>query len=175
MARRAHLCMPKSVRRWRNGRTNQIPHPRTNVPHSLFHIVPDPEEAIEEVITDEVLAKSESVDYEEGQQLKAEFRSIIESLDEYPEVRRTVLAALDDMDANSNQTGGDNEWLTVQSVMGRRIRILYHYSPRAAAVDSNRFLNAVYRCPVSTRCTAMPSAFFVPTSTTSLLPLVTAV
>ena len=95
---------------------------KSRIRELMFHVVPDPEEIIEEVITDEVLAKSESVDYEEGQQLKAEFRSIIESLDEYPEVRRTVLAALNDMDANSNQTGGNDEWLAIQSVMGRRIR-----------------------------------------------------
>jgi len=85
----------------------------------MFHVVPDPEE----VITDEVLAKSDSVDYEEGQQLKTEFRSIIESLDEYPSVQRTVLAALDDMAASSNEARGDDvEWMNVRDVMGRRIR-----------------------------------------------------
>ena len=39
----------------------------------------------------------------------------------------------------------------------------------------NLFRNAVYLCPVSCRRTAIPNAFFVPTSTTNLLPLVTAV
>ncbi len=85
----------------------------------MFHVVPDPDEDI----TDEVLAKSESVGYEEDEQLEAEFRSIIESLDDYPAMRRTVLAALDDMEATNNEAGGnDVEWMNVRDVMGRRIR-----------------------------------------------------
>ncbi len=96
---------------------------KSRIRELMFHVVPDPEEVIEEVITDEVLARSESVDYEEGQQLRAEFRSIIESLDEYPSMRGTVLAALDDMDASSNDARGDTvEWMNVRDVMGRRIR-----------------------------------------------------
>ena len=71
----------------------------------------------------EVLAKCESVDHEEGEQLEAEFRAIIELLDEYPVVRRTVLAALDDMEATNNEARGDDvEWMNVRDVMGRRIR-----------------------------------------------------
>ena len=81
---------------------------KSRIRELMFYVVPDPEE----VITDEVLAKSESVDLEEGQQLKTEFRSIIELLDEYPSVQRTVLAALDDMDASSNEARGDDvEWM----------------------------------------------------------------
>jgi len=92
---------------------------KSRIRELVFHVVPDPDEDI----TDEVLAKSESVDYEEGQQLKAEFRSIIESLDDYPEVRATVLAALDDMEASSNEARGDDvEWMNVRDVTGRRIR-----------------------------------------------------
>ena len=85
----------------------------------MFHVVPDPDEEI----TEDVLAKSESVDYEEGEQLKSEFRSLIESLDEFPDERRTILAALDDMDASSNDVPGDTtEWMNVRDVMGQRIR-----------------------------------------------------
>ncbi len=85
----------------------------------MFHVVPDPDEDI----TGVVLAKSESVDHDEGQQLEAEFRSIIKSLDDYPAMRRTVLAALDDMEATNNEARGDDvEWMNVRDVMGRRIR-----------------------------------------------------
>jgi len=92
---------------------------KSRIRELMFHVVPDPEE----VITDEVLAKSESVDYEEEQKLKAEFRSIFESLDEYPGAKKTVLAALDDMEASSKEARGDTvEWMNVREVMGRRIR-----------------------------------------------------
>lgn len=85
----------------------------------MFYVVPDPDEEI----TDEVLERSEAVDYDEGQALKAEFRAIIESLDSYPDVRSTVLEALDDMDASSKEARGDDvEWRNVCDVMGRRIR-----------------------------------------------------
>ena len=66
---------------------------KSRIRELMFYVVPDPDE----VITDEVLERSEAVDYEEGNRLKAEFRSIIESLDEYPDVRQTILAALDDL------------------------------------------------------------------------------
>ena len=85
----------------------------------VFYVVPDPDEDI----TDDVLAESESVGHEEGQQLEAEFRSIIESLDDHPSVRTTVLAALDDMEGSSDEVRGDDvEWMNVRDVMGRRIR-----------------------------------------------------
>jgi hypothetical protein len=41
-----------------------------------------------------------------SQLLNAEFRSLIESLDNHPTVRQTVLSSLDDMDANSKEAGG---------------------------------------------------------------------
>ena len=92
---------------------------KSRVRELMFHVVPDPDEEL----TNEVLAESASVDYKEGQWLRAEFRSIIESLDEYPSQQRTVLAALDDMDASSHEARGDNvEWMNVSEVMGRRIR-----------------------------------------------------
>ncbi len=85
----------------------------------MFFVVPDPDEEI----TDEVLEKSEAVGYDEGEQMKAEFRSLIESLDDHPEVRRTVLESLDDMAASGDETRGDDvEWRNVCDVMGRRIR-----------------------------------------------------
>ena len=49
----------------------------------MFHVVPDPDE----IITDEILAQSEQVNYQDAQQMKAEFRSIIESLDDWMNVR----------------------------------------------------------------------------------------
>lgn len=85
----------------------------------MFYVVPDPDE----VIDDDVLARSEAVSFEEGQRLKAEFRSLIESLDDLPDVRYTVLDALNDMDASSGEATGDAvEWMNVRDVMGRRIR-----------------------------------------------------
>jgi hypothetical protein len=45
----------------------------------------------------------------------------------------------------------------------------------ASQVMASLFLNAEYLSPVSCRRTAMPNAFFDPTSTTSFFPLVTAV
>jgi len=48
----------------------------------MFYVVPDPDEEI----TEDVLARSEAVDFEEGELLKQEFRSIFESMDEYPGV-----------------------------------------------------------------------------------------
>lgn len=86
--------------------------------HLMFYVVPDPDEEI----TDEVLERSEAVDYEEGNWLKAEFRSIIEALDEHPDVRRTVLSALDDLEASTNESTDDLEWRNVCDVMGRRMR-----------------------------------------------------
>ena len=92
---------------------------KSRIRELMFHVVPDPDEEI----TEDVLARSEAVDYEEGQELKAEFRAIIASLDEYPDVRSTILAALDDMDASSNEATEDAvEWTNVRDVMGRRIR-----------------------------------------------------
>ena len=92
---------------------------KSRIRELMFHVVPDPDEEI----TGEVLAKSESVDHDEGQQLEAEFRSIIKSLDDYPSVRRTVLAALDNMDVSGDEARGDDvEWMNVRDVMGRRIR-----------------------------------------------------
>jgi len=94
---------------------------KTRLRELMFYVVPDPDEEI----TDEVLERSEAVDYDEGQALKAEFRTIIESLDRYPDVRSTVLEALDDMDASSKEARGDDvEWRNVCDVMGRRIRRL---------------------------------------------------
>ena len=85
----------------------------------MFHVVPDPDEVIDE----DVLARSEAVGLEESQRLKAEFRSFIESLDDWPNVRQTVLDALSEMDASSNDAPGNVvEWMNVRDVMGRRIR-----------------------------------------------------
>jgi hypothetical protein len=92
---------------------------KSRIRELMFHVVPDPDEDI----TDEVLAKSESIGFEADQQLQAEFRSIIESLDDHPSVRTSVLAALDDMDASGDEARGDDvEWMNVRDVMGRRIR-----------------------------------------------------
>ena len=85
----------------------------------MFHVVPDPDENI----TDEVLARSEEVNYQDAEQMKAEFRSIIESLDDRQDVRQIVLEALDDMEASSNGSPSDTvEWMNVRDVLGRRIR-----------------------------------------------------
>ena len=85
----------------------------------MFYVVPDPDE----VITDDVLERSEAVGYEEGVRLKKEFRSLIESLDDHSEVRNKVLTAFDEMQASSNETSGnDIEWINVRDVQGRRIR-----------------------------------------------------
>lgn len=85
----------------------------------MFYVIPDPNESID----DDVLAQSEEVGWEEAQQMKAEFRSVIASMDDHPDVRRVVLAALDDMDASSREAlGNDREWMNVCDVMGRRIR-----------------------------------------------------
>jgi hypothetical protein len=40
----------------------------------MFYVVPDPDEDT----TDDVLARCEAVDYEEGEKLKAEFRATFE-------------------------------------------------------------------------------------------------
>jgi len=85
----------------------------------MFFVVPDPDEEI----TDEVLEKSEAVGYDEGEQMKAEFRSLIESLADHPEVRQAVLESLDNMAASGAEAQGDDvEWRNVCDVMGRRIR-----------------------------------------------------
>jgi hypothetical protein len=85
----------------------------------MFYVVPDPDEEI----TDDILEKSEAVGYEEGQRLKSEFRSLIESLDGHPEARQTVLASLDDIDSSGDEVRGDDiEWRNVCDVLGRRIR-----------------------------------------------------
>ena len=92
---------------------------KSRIRELMFHVVSDPDE----VITDDVLARSEAVDFEAGQKLSAEFRSIFESMDEYPGVRKAVLAALDKMAAADNQVRSDDlEWINVRDVMGRRIR-----------------------------------------------------
>ena len=92
---------------------------KSRIRELMFYVVPDPDEEI----TDEVLERSEAVDYDESQRLKLEFRSLIETLDEHPEVRTTVLAALDDMEGSTNDPrGNDIEWMNVCDVMGRRIR-----------------------------------------------------
>jgi hypothetical protein len=86
----------------------------------MFYTVPDPDEKI----TDEVLAKTEAVGYEEGQKLKAEFRMIVESLGAYPEIRTIVLEALDGIKAaGEDATGNDTEWMNTCDVLGRRIRL----------------------------------------------------
>ena len=94
-------------------------HTKSRIGELMFHVVPNPDEEI----TDEVLERSESVGYEESQLLKAEFRSLVESLDAHPAVRQTVLSSLDDMNASSKEALGDDiEWKNVCDVMGRRIR-----------------------------------------------------
>ena len=85
----------------------------------MFYVVPDPDE----IITDEVLTRSESVGYQEGERMKVEFRSLVEELNAWPDVKNVVLGALDDMKASSDESRGDSiEWMNVQDVMGRRIR-----------------------------------------------------
>ena len=85
----------------------------------LFFVVPDPDEDID----DGVLARTEAIDWEEGEQLKAEFRSMIEGLSDYEEVRCQVLESLDAIKASGNEARGDDvEWLNVCDVHGRRIR-----------------------------------------------------
>ena len=92
---------------------------KSRVRELMFHVVPAPDE----VIDDDVLARSESVDYEEGQRLKAEFRTLIQSLDDWPDARQTILDALDDMEASNHDTPASVvEWMNVRDVMGRRIR-----------------------------------------------------
>ncbi|MEO2015140.1 MAG: hypothetical protein ABGZ53_12290 [Fuerstiella sp.] len=92
---------------------------RARIRELMFFVVPDPDEDI----TDDVLARTEEVDYDESQRLKAEFRSLIESMEEWPEERSTVLSALHEMDASSNDAPGNVvEWENVRDVMGRRIR-----------------------------------------------------
>ena len=60
---------------------------------------------------------------EEGERLKAEFRCLIESLAEAPDVRTRILERLDDMEASLNEaTGNAVEWENVRDAMGRRIR-----------------------------------------------------
>jgi len=94
-------------------------HTKARIRELIFYVVPDPDE----VITEDVLEASEAVEWDEAEQMKAEFRALIESLDDDVEVRRVVLSALDDMDASSNEARGDDiEWMNVRDVMGRRIR-----------------------------------------------------
>ena len=91
---------------------------KSRISELMFHVVPDPDE----VITGDVLSRCEAVDYEEGEILKKEFRSLIESLD-FPDIRDKVLASLDEMEASSNEFHGDDtEWMNVRDVHGRRIR-----------------------------------------------------
>jgi hypothetical protein len=92
---------------------------KSRVRELMFYVVPNPDEVVDE----DVLARSEAVSFEEGHRLKAEFRSLIESLDDWPNEKKTVLNALNDMDASSDEaTGDDVEWMNVRDVMGRRIR-----------------------------------------------------
>jgi hypothetical protein len=92
---------------------------KSRIRELMFYVVPDPDEKI----TEEVLERSEAVDYKEANRLKVEFRSIIESLDDHPTTRQTILAALDDLEASTNEARGDDvEWQNVCDVMGRRIR-----------------------------------------------------
>ena len=92
---------------------------KSRIRELMFYVVPDPDEEI----TDDVLAHSESVDYNEGEKLKAEFRSIFETMDEYPGVCKTVLECLDNIKAAANEVRGDDtKFLNACDVMGRRIR-----------------------------------------------------
>ena len=94
-------------------------HTKERIAELMFYVVPDPDE----VITDEVLARSEAVGHEEGERLKREFRNLIKSLGDYPEVRSKVLKALGEMEASDNEAHGDDvEWMNVRDVHGRRIR-----------------------------------------------------
>ena len=76
---------------------------RVRIRELMFHVVPDPDEDI----TDDVLARAEAVGYEEGKQLKLEFRSLIEALSEHPEARQTVLDALDEINVSASESRGD--------------------------------------------------------------------
>ena len=81
--------------------------------------MPDPDE----IITDDVLERSEEFDNEEEERMKAEFRHLIESLEDLQDVRKVVLAALDDMDVSGKDVPGDLvEWTNVRDATGRRIR-----------------------------------------------------
>jgi hypothetical protein len=92
---------------------------KSRIRELMFYVVPDPDE----VIDDDVLARTEEVDYEEGERLKTEFLSLIESLEDWPEERSVVLNALCEMEASSRDAPGNVvEWENVRDVMGRRIR-----------------------------------------------------
>jgi hypothetical protein len=92
---------------------------KSRIRELLFYVVPDPDE----VVTDEVLARSGAVDYREEVRLRTEFRALIEELDDWPDVRRVVLDALDAMDDASRDSSSDGvEWENVHDVMGRRVR-----------------------------------------------------
>ena len=85
----------------------------------MFYVVPDPDE----VITDEVLARSGAINFQEEAKFQAEFRALIEELEEWPDVRDVVLDALNTMDESSKDSPSDAvEWQNVYDVMGRRIR-----------------------------------------------------
>ena len=92
---------------------------KSRIHELIFHVIPDPDE----VLTDEVWERSWAVGYEEGQRMKAEFRQLIESLDDFAGVRRIIFVALDDIDASHNDaTSDDVELMNVWDVLGRRIR-----------------------------------------------------
>jgi hypothetical protein len=92
---------------------------KSRIRELMFHAVPDPDE----IIDDDVLERTEAVGYEEGQTLKAEFRSLIESLVDWPDARQTVLESLDTIEDSGNDVPGDAvEWKNVCDVMGRKIR-----------------------------------------------------
>ena len=91
---------------------------KSRIRELLFHVVPDPDEEI----TDEVLERTEAVDYEDGKKLEAEFRAIFEEMDEYPGVCKAVLESLDHIEVAANEVRGDDtEYMNVCEVMGRRI------------------------------------------------------
>lgn len=73
---------------------------KTRLRELMFYVVPDPDEDV----TDEVMEKTGKIDYDKSIVLKAEFRTIIESLDARPRVRRVVLEALDDIYDLENET-----------------------------------------------------------------------
>ena len=92
---------------------------KSRIRELLFHVVPDPDEEI----TDDVLIRTEAVDYEEGKRLETEFRAIFVEMDEYPGVCKTVLESLDRIEAAANEVRGDDtEFLNTCDEMGRRIR-----------------------------------------------------
>ena len=92
---------------------------KSRIRELMFHVVPDPDE----IITNEVLARSEEINYQDEERMKAEFRKLIEELDDWPDVRRVVLGALDEIEASGKDSPGDIvEWTNVRDVMGRRIR-----------------------------------------------------